>query len=1041
VDKKETEVTSIRVYGLNKENKSVCLRIEDFTPYVYIELPTHIKWSEGRVTMLCSKLDFMLKQQRPLVKCFLKKYKLYYYHPNSKGKRKKFPYLFCAFSSVNDITKLSFMIKNPIVVSELGLLNLKMHEYDYRNVSNMIILQITSQRNIPTAGWFSFSGKLIPEEEKRTVCDYEYIAKWKSLTAIKRDEVAEPLVLSFDIEVNSSNPSAMPSAIKPNDKVFQISCVFGRNNSDKFEKYLLSLGSVDESLLENTKLLTFQNEGSLIIGFKDLILEKNPQLIIGYNILGFDMQYLIERAIRSFIIEDFDQLGCLKNSHAEQTTISWSSSAYKNQEFKFLDAEGRLFVDLLPLIRRDYSFNNYKLKTISTHFLGQTKDPLTPQGIFKCYRIGMDGGEKGKKALGICGKYCVQDSVLVFLLFNKLAIWIGLCEMAKTCHVPPFYLYTKGQQIKVYAQVYKKCTQENIIVERNAYISDTGDHYAGAMVFPPEPGLYERVVPFDFSSLYPTMMIANNIDYSTLVRDDTIPDEECHVIEWEDHFNCEHDPKSKRLKELTTFISKEQEELKSMREKRKTKRGTQLEEIKNQIEKRVKELKPYSEERSNIMKSKSKHDICIKRKYRFIKGPLGVLPSLLSFLLEARDHTKKEMKEIKSKLAIAKTDEEKNNYNLLLIVLDKRQLSYKVSANSMYGAMGVRNGMLPFAPGAMSTTAMGRKSISLVAKTIPEKFGGVLVYGDTDSSYISFPQLEHNTAAEIWKHAEMVSVEVSKLFPKPMKLAFEETIYWRFLILTKKRYMSLSCTKEGEISEEIKKKGVLLARRDNSLFIRELYGNIILKIFDKIPRDDIIYYILQEINNLCAGVISKEKFIVTQSVGNINNLQPVPFINPKGKKKLKIGDYTVPLLSEDNEERESQLLKKEAENETEFYLKCLPSAVQLAEKMRRRGQRVDPGSRLEYIVARIENIKGKKYEKVESVDYFMKHSSIITLDYLYYLKQLVNPLDQILNILYHKKDPKFPKDFMMQQYKYRFNTRRKLIEELDEIFTNKIELT
>ena len=36
---------------------------------------------------------------------------------------------------------------------------------------------------------------------------------------------------------------------------------------------------------------------------------------------------------------------------------------YKNQEFQFLDAEGRLFVDLLPLIRRDYKFNNYQLKT------------------------------------------------------------------------------------------------------------------------------------------------------------------------------------------------------------------------------------------------------------------------------------------------------------------------------------------------------------------------------------------------------------------------------------------------------------------------------------------------------------------------------------------------------------------------------------------------------------------------------------------------------------------------------------------------------
>lgn len=50
--------------------------------------------------------------------------------------------------------------------------------------------------------------------------------------------------------------------------------------------------------------------------------------------------------------------------------------------------------------------------------------------------------------------------------------------------------------------------------------------------------------------------------------------------------------------------------------------------------------------------------------------------------------------------------------------------------NSMYGAMGVRRGYLPFMAGAMATTFMGRTNIEIVAKTIPEKYGGELVYGD-----------------------------------------------------------------------------------------------------------------------------------------------------------------------------------------------------------------------------------------------------------------------------------------------------------------------
>ena len=80
----------------------------------------------------------------------------------------------------------------------------------------------------------------------------------------------------------------------------------------------------------------------------------------------------------------------------QEKTIRWSSTAYKNQEFKYLDAEGRLFVDLLPLIKRDYRMSNYKLKTVATFFLGKTKDDLDAAGIFRCYREGLETDEQGK---------------------------------------------------------------------------------------------------------------------------------------------------------------------------------------------------------------------------------------------------------------------------------------------------------------------------------------------------------------------------------------------------------------------------------------------------------------------------------------------------------------------------------------------------------------------------------------------------------------------------------------------------------------------
>ncbi len=741
VDERETNVTSIRVFGVNEQSENVCLKIDDFTPYVYVSLPTHIEWDVGKAAVVGSRIDILTRDRKPLMKRLIFKKKLYYANVEEKTnweEQKKFPFLFLSFACLDDIRMFSWKIKNPIIIAGIGPVQLNLHEYIVKkDIPNyQPILQLVSQRQIPTTGWVSFLGKETEEDDKRTRCKREYSVKWKTLNPVKKDSIPKICVFSFDLEVNSSRPPSMPKAGRKNDKIFQIGVVV----SDKIgvKKYLLSLGN--PSFVEGCTVLTFSTESNLIIGFKDLALKYCPNVMIGYNIFGFDIPYMIERSKGLGVFSEFDQISLVKYAHSIERNISWSSSAYKNQNFHFLDFEGILLVDLLPVIKRDYNhFNNYKLKTVSTHFLGQTKDPLTPEGIFLCYRKGMEGTDEGRKALEICGKYCVQDSNLPLLLFEKLSTWIGLCEMAKTCNVPIFFLFTLGQQIKVFSQLYAKCTRDNIVVEKNGYVSKDDEHYTGAMVFPPVPGIYDRVVPFDFSSLYPTTIIAYNIDYTTLAKDNSIPDDKCHIIEWEDHQNCIHDQRIIRINELTVYITKEKTEITKLREQNKKKAASSAFEattglrLKHEIEKRVRDLKPYTEERTSLMKSKPKHNMCAKRRYRFIKSPIGVLPSLLKHLLEARSATRKEGKSVKEEISKTLDVEKKNSLETYYTVLDMRQLAFKVSANSMYGIMGTKVGDLAFLIGAMATTSMGRKSISLVAKVIPEKFGGKLIYGDSVS--------------------------------------------------------------------------------------------------------------------------------------------------------------------------------------------------------------------------------------------------------------------------------------------------------------------
>jgi hypothetical protein len=343
------------------------------------------------------------------------------------------------------------------------------------------------------------------------------------------------------------------------------------------------------------------------------------------------------------------------------------------------------------------------------------------------------------------------DSRLVANLFVATQTFIGYSEMAKTCMVPVSDLILRGQQLKVFSAVFRHCHDHRIVVESNGYVAGENETYVGAYVFQPVPGVYENVAPFDFASLYPTTMIAYNIDYSTLVKSRRVPDRQCHIVEWQDHIGCEHDPRVKERTALTRAIDELVEQTKYGRERAKKllvkdfipsgRRGAAIrrkatrardrarQKIHREIAEIEVEIKKLREKRVAIVKSIPKNKTCAHHRYRWLKKPRGVLPTILQNLLDARARTRREIKSLRR--ATYDDPQTRLEAELLISVLDKRQLSYKVSANSMYGACGVREGYLPFMPGAMCTTALGRRNNKLAAKTIVEKWKGRLIYGDS----------------------------------------------------------------------------------------------------------------------------------------------------------------------------------------------------------------------------------------------------------------------------------------------------------------------
>lgn len=945
----------IHVYGFLENGETCLLHIEGFTPYLYIKLPIDIDWNVGNVSKL---VQYIKRRNHIHTSAIMYKRPLYFAHVDVSDNNIRYnthPYLFVAFKNTKDrkIFGYNYNKKNHSI-SGIGEIEFEIYEDNATP-----ILQLTCIRDISTSDWFSIRNVKEPNDRIYRYKN-EFAVYWKNLNPLTTplNIVPQPLIMSWDIECCFNDPNKFSDGSNDNDIVFQISCVFGRQGESKenWKKYLLTLGNPSQEILTDITVKRYKSEFHLLRGFCDLVIEINPQVMIGYNIFKFDIPFMYKRAQRQFIIDDFVRHGCtFKKSNLE--TIKWSSSAYSNQEMNFLDLDGRITIDLLTLVQRDYNLESYKLDNVAEKFIGSKKDPLDHLDIFMCYKKGMKESLNGvSKSLSVVGKYCVKDSLLVLELFEKFQYWYSLVEMAKICQVPVSHLFLYGQQLKVFSQVYKYCYNNHIVVESGRYKPSENDFCSGAYVFTPKPGLYDNVVSFDFQSLYPSIIVSHNIDFTTLVTDPKIPDDLCHIIEWEEHINC---PCS------VSTISKDTKDVR-----------------------------------------------CTSYRFRWLKSPPGVLPVIVQNLLNARKNVRNQMKNMDDK-------------SLLWGVFNKRQLAYKVSSNSMYGILPTKQGYLPFLPGGMCITAVGRHSVEKVSQIIKNDYGGDIIYGDTDSNYVHFPHLKN--LKDIWDYSIKVSKEVSKHFPPPMKLEFEDNIYHRYLILSKKRYLYFTTTLDGVVSNKLDNKGVLLKRRDNSKIIRMIYEKLIRLIIDRTDEFIVLEKLLELIRILYTIQAEVEDFQISKSVKEIQT-----FIKKiKNEKKLQYGDYLVPRLKEDENERNAQLQKKNVTDEEEFYQANLPGAVQLALRMRSRGQHIESGSRLSYIITKRVSTTNVS-DRMEEVGYFKSNYSKHMIDVTHYLKLLTKPIEEILLIVYEEKRYK---NFIKDIYKYHL-IYDNVVDELFLLFNN-----
>jgi DNA polymerase elongation subunit (family B) len=303
-------------------------------------------------------------------------------------------------------------------------------------------------------------------------------------------------------------------------------------------------------------------------------------------------------------------------------------------------------------------------------------------------------------------------------------------------------------------------------------------------------------------------------------------------------------------------------------------------------------------------------------------------------------------------------------------VLDKRQLSIKVTANSLYGQMGAITSAFYESDVAASTTAIGRKLLFYGRSIIEECYNEIVikvsddslvkvkaecVYGDTDSVFFKFNLRNPETNEKILnKQALIYTIELAKqagelassFLKKPHDLEYEKTFY-PWVLLSKKRYVGILYENNPD-KGKMKYMGIVLKRRDNAPIVKDIYGGIVNIIMQEKSMVKSIKFLNECIEKLIAGKYVIDKLLVTKSLRGY-------YKNPK-----------------------------------QIAHKVLAERIGLRDS----GNKPASGDRIYYAYIKNTNKKALQGEKIETPDFIKQNE--LELDYNHYISnQIMKPLLQL----------------------------------------------
>lgn len=752
----------IRIYGITREGYSVTANVYKFLPHFTIRWTGEMQPIEF-ITKLESKLregkDWRMKD----FDCLIKKYTI------SDG---------IGIAGYETVKKfMTLTMAYPALVGRARRI-IESDDWDYSD-----IVSDTYESDIDFTLRYlcdnNFTG-----EETLTVPAYRFkirkrrnfscnvdieidIPDYRNLTsATNQIDVSFKKILSFDIEVHCDR-GCFPQAEK--DKVIMIAACLRILGKPERKKICLCLGpslSIEDRH-PGAEVLCYESEVDMLRAFRWLFILSDPDIITGYNIINFDLAYILDRA-ETLKLEDrrakeVAYLGRLIKRRSVVKDDTKNDRAHGFRQSKKINIEGRTQFDMLLILPKEVKLRSYTLNSVSAHFLGDQKEEMSYDLIPKFYR-------EDPTRLVI---YCLKDAILPDDLIQKLRTILKYIQKARVTGIAIEQLLNRGLGYQGKSRVYRIFMRQTprafvyVRTEKQRSIDSQGESYVGAHVEPPIKGYHkDPIVTLDFSSLYPSIIIAYNMCVTTRItvayaRSRGWIRASLHGDGSDgDYFqipNFEFDREKKAFETIysdsdTCFVTKKHKKgitpqiLEEFLTKRKSVKREKAnhEETKerlreyaadiiysdSELQQNIERYKEELKEKEELLKQDRPDKLKLKRESERLKWKIEKLTADAVFTDEEKQEAAKE--------ALKRAELEA----FLEMIADFFQLEIKLCANSIYGLFGAKVSFLYYMAIAAAVTSIGRYMIVLTRFDTEKKFcisngysmDAQVVYGDSVTS-------------------------------------------------------------------------------------------------------------------------------------------------------------------------------------------------------------------------------------------------------------------------------------------------------------------